>query len=380
MEIVVVGAGVFGAWIALLSSRAGHRVTLVERLGPANEQSSSTGESRIIRSAYGSDKIYTVMARRSLHLWTEFLEEQKCPELFRRTGVIWVAKGSEPSLQQARAIFEDLDIAHDWLDTSDIRRRYSQIRVPEDTAALFEPDAGALLAKRCVQSVVETAMRGGARYEVAAIRPPDVGDARLQCVKTTDGKRIPGELFVFAVGSWLPKLFPLLGGIIRPTRQELFFFDVPDGIKDFRPGALPIWVDQTEPCIGYGFPDFGGGVKLGFHRLGPEFDPDSSSRTIEDHAISEAAAYLRNRFPAMHGATLRSARVCHYENTPSGDFLIDRHPGMGNTWFAGGGSGHGFKHAPAIAEYLLSVIESRTAQEPRYSLASKRNVPQTRVI
>lgn len=380
MEIVVAGAGVFGAWIALRCSRAGHRVTLVDRFGPANELSSSTGESRIIRSAYGSDKIYTVMAQRSLHLWTEFLQEQKCPELFRKTGVLWMANSVEPSLRQSCAIFEDLDIAHDWLDTTGIRCRYPQMRVPQDSVALFEPDAGALLAEQSVKAVIEAATRGGVRYEAAAIRPPADGSPCLQWLETREGMRIPGELFVFAVGSWLPKLFPILHRIIRPTRQELFFFDPPDGIKDFQPGALPIWLDQTEQRIGYGFPDFGGGLKAAFHRLGPGFDPDSSPRTVEHHQISEISAYLENRFPAMRGTTLRSACVCHYENTPTGDFLIDRHPGIENGWFVGGGSGHGFKHAPAIAEYVLNAIESGGAQEPRFSLESKQNVPQTRVL
>lgn len=376
----MVGAGVFGAWIALLSSRAGHRVTLVERFGPANEQSSSTGESRIIRSAYGHDKIYTVMARRSLYLWTEFLREQKRPELFRQTGVLWMANAVEPSLRQARAIFENLHIAHDWMDTSDIRSRYPQIRAPEDAAALFEPDAGALLAEGCVRAVVEAATRGGVRREVATIQPPAANRGRLECLETRNGQRIRGELFVFALGSWLPKLFPILQGVIRSTRQELFFFDIPDGIKDFQPDMLPIWIDQTEPRIGYGFPDFGGGLKTGFHRLGPDFDPDSSSRLVEAYQISEAAAYVENRFPAIRGARLQSAHVCHYENTPAGDFLIDRDPAIENAWFAGGGSGHGFKHAPAIAEYLLTMIENKGAPEPRFSLTSKQNAPQTRVI
>lgn len=291
-----------------------------------------------------------------------------------------MAEDTEVSLRQARALFEDLHIAHDWLDTTGIRRRYPQMRVPDNAAGLFEPEAGALLAEKSVHAVVEAAKPGGVRYETATIEPPNAVNGRLQWLDTSEGNRIHGELFVFATGSWLPKLFPELEGIIRPTRQELFFFDVPDAIQDFQPDTLPIWIDQTEPSIGYGFPDFGEGVKLGFHHLGADFDPESSSRIIHSPQISEAAAYLRNRFPISHGAMLRAARVCHYGNTPSGDFLIDRHPGLENTWFVGGGSGHGFKHAPAIAEYLLSVMENPRAEEPRFSLASKQNVAQTRVL
>lgn len=380
MEIVIVGAGVFGAWTALLCSRAGHQVTLIEQFGPANEKSSSTGESRIIRSAYGSDKIYTLLARRSLALWTRFFREQNSEDCFRQTGVLWMAEAAESSIWQARSIFEEIEIEHEWLDADNIRHRYPQIQVPNDTVALFELDAGALLAERCVETVINVALRAAVRYETAEIRTPDSGSARLKWVETTNGQRIPAELFVFAAGSWLPKLFGLLEGIIRPTRQELFFFDPRDAVDEFNPEALPIWIDQTDPRIGYGFPNFGGGLKMGFHRLGPAFDPDNSAREITDEQVSEAAAYLAGRFPALRAASLKSARVCHYENTPNGDFLIDRHPELKNVWFVGGGSGHGFKHAPAIAEYVLNAISGLGNAEPRFSLAAKQNVTHARVL
>jgi len=64
-------------------------------------------------------------------------------------------------------------------------------------------------------------------------------------------------------------------------------------------------------------------------------------------------------------------RVCQYENTSSGDFLIDRHPGAENLWFVGGGSGHGFKHGPVVGEYVAKRILDGAAGEPRFSLETK---------
>jgi glycine/D-amino acid oxidase-like deaminating enzyme len=65
------------------------------------------------------------------------------------------------------------------------------------------------------------------------------------------------------------------------------------------------------------------------------------------------------------------ARVCQYENTSNGDFLIDRHPDFNNVWLVGGGSGHGFKHDPAVGEYAAALILQGGVVDPRYSLASK---------
>ena len=77
---------------------------------------------------------------------------------------------------------------------------------------------------------------------------------------------------------------------------------------------------------------------------------------------------------AQENVTLvNSQRVIAYENTSNGDFLLDKHPDFENVWLAGGGSGHGFKHGPAVGEYLVARLTGAAAPvvEPRYSLASK---------
>ena len=83
-------------------------------------------------------------------------------------------------------------------------------------------------------------------------------------------------------------------------------------------------------------------------------------------AISSA-----NDCPPCGDAPLTESRVCQYENTSNGDFLIDRHPDLANVWLVGGGSGHGFKHGPAVGEYVCQVITRGGPVEPRFSLASK---------
>jgi len=380
MEVVVVGAGVFGAWTALSLAQTGHQVTLLERMGPGNELSSSAGESRIIRSAYGPDEVYTAMARRSLRLWTDFFRREDRIDCFRETGVLWMAAVAERSVAQARGIFERLGISHEWLDAGAIRKRYGQFEIPSDTVALFEPQAGALLAERCIQAVMAAGRRAGVRYEIADVKPPVLAPSRLECVETTDRRRFSADHFVFACGSWLPKLFDVLRGVIRPTRQDLLFFKVPESSDEFLPGKLPIWIDQTEPKMAYGFPDFGNGLKLGFHRLGPDLDPDQPRSATSPAAVAEAADYLASHLPGARRAAIQTTQVCHYENTPNGDLLIDLHPGTDNVWLVGGGSGHGFKHAPALAEYVTNALSGSNGRELRFSLMEKLNVVGGRVL
>ena len=127
-------------------------------------------------------------------------------------------------------------------------------------------------------------------------------------------------------------------------------------------------------------PDLEGrGIKVASDDHGPRVDPDTQERLATPEKISQARAYLATRFPALKNAPLVESRVCQYENTSSGDFLIDRHPDFENVWLAGGGSGHGFKHGPALGEYVAERITKGGAIESRFSLATKKTV-QSRAI
>ena len=89
---------------------------------------------------------------------------------------------------------------------------------------------------------------------------------------------------------------------------------------------------------------------------------------------------LGRRLPELKDAPVTETRVCQYENTSNGDFLIDLHPQFENVWLVGGGSGHGFKHGPLVGEYVSARIEGNAKGiEPRFSLASKAS-EQRRVV
>jgi glycine/D-amino acid oxidase-like deaminating enzyme len=118
----------------------------------------------------------------------------------------------------------------------------------------------------------------------------------------------------------------------------------------------------------------GKGFKIGLDQHGPAFDPDTGSREVTAAETAAVRAFLAERFPSLEDAPVVETEVCQYESTSSGDFLLDRHPHMSNVWLAGGGSGHGFKHGPAIGEYLTARIDGAPAEE-RFSWQTKRESP-----
>ena len=384
-DVAVIGAGVFGAWTAHQLTRAGKAVVLVDAYGPGNSRASSGGESRVIRMGYGPDQIYTRMAQRSFMLWKELLGPTA---LFQASGVLWLAKENDAYCEATLQTFRQQNVRHEKLNREELARRYPQLKFEAEAWGIIEPDSGVILARRAVQALVEKARKSGTTYLEEAVLPPDRDrepasegqDVKeLNAVETTSGRAIRARQFVFACGPWLPKLFPgLLADLIQVTRQEVLFFGVPPGSDQFGPGRMPAWIDFNN--LIYGIPDLENrGVKIAIDEHGPPFDPDTGERIVSSESVDAVRTFLRQRIPLLANAPVMETRVCQYENTSNGDFLIDRHPGFANVWLVGGGSGHGFKHGPAVGEAVAALVSGDGEFEPRFSLSTKETVQQRKV-
>ena len=369
--VVVVGAGCFGAWTAHHLVRSGCRVTLLDAYGAGNSRASSGGETRLIRMGYGAEELYTRWSRQSLGRWKSLFERTD-PTLFRETGVLWMARDRDPLTTSTLATLARVGIAHERLSRSELESRWPQIDFGLVTWAIYEPGSGVLLARRAVAALVRDTEREGLTYVPAAVRRP-TGRGTLGGVTTQSGETIGADAYVFACGPWLPKLFPaLLQDRIVSTRQEVLYFGPAAGDRRFAPPALPAWIDFGEEA--YGVPDLDGrGFKIALDRHGPAFDPDMSDR-IAGETVPAVRDYLGRRFPDLCEAPLLASEVCQYENTSNGDFLIDRHPELENVWLVGGGSGHGFKHGPAVGEYVARLVTEGGASDERFTLSTKQRV------
>ena len=374
-DVAVVGAGVFGAWTAYQLRLQGASVALLDAYGPGNSRASSGGESRVIRLGYGPDQIYSHSAEKSLQMWQQLFEKREhWSNLFQKTGVLWLAREQDDYCEAVLKTLQQLGANYERLDHDELVRRFPQLEFGPIAWGILEPDMGVLMARRAVQAVVTQGRADGLEYLEEAIAPPSMEANELHSIKTISGKEIVAEGFVFACGPWLPKLFPdLLGDLIHVTKQEVFFIGVPPGDENFNLGRLPVWIDFTD--LVYGIPNLDSrGFKLAIDAHGPEFDPDSGERVVSESGLKAARNYLAQRMPLLANAPVTETRVCQYENTSNGDFLIDRHPMFENVWLVGGGSGHGFKHGPAVGQYVAEVMFGRGKSEPRFSLASKGRV------
>ena len=206
-DVAVIGAGTFGAWTAYYLAKSGASVALLDAYGPANSRASSGGESRIIRMGYGADDIYTRWSLRALPRWKEVFADAGRPELFQRTGVLWIAHDKYPYAMDTLKALQNHKIPHERLSLMGLRKHYPQIAFDDNAWGILEPESGVLMARRAVQTVVEQSQKIGVQYRAASALAP-FGEGRVNSIMTTHGENISAGAFVYACGPWLAKLFP----------------------------------------------------------------------------------------------------------------------------------------------------------------------------
>jgi sarcosine oxidase len=369
MKVVVVGAGVFGSWTAKFLADDGHAVTVLDAFGPANGRASSADHSRVIRAGYGTDEIYSRWATESLAYW-QWLADASGQTLLARTGALFLGGPGDTYVRDTHQTLARLGRAVELLDPTQLQQHYPQIAIDGLGHTVLERDAGAIRARAAVHALVGVLVRSGVTYLQAQVAPVD--ESTSSCVlRTHEGRELDADAYVFACGPWLPKvLADSVGQRIRATRQEVLYFGVPPGDGRFSAAQLPVWIDFTAGV--YGIPDLDArGFKVGIDRHGPLIDPDWLDRTVDPQLVATTRDWIASRFPALHDAPLVDARVCQYENTSSGDFIIDRNPAWPGCWIVGGGSGHGFKHGPAVGRHVAALMAGTEPLQPRFSLTTK---------
>ncbi len=371
-HIAVIGAGAFGGWTAFHLLERGARVTLLDAWGPGNSRASSGGETRVMRGTYGPDQPYTEMAARSLKLWAKYERKWK-RQFLHRTGVLWMAAGRDDAFERGSVeMLRAARIKFQELSTAQMKKRWPQIHFEGIQWGIFEPECGYLDARASCQAVVEAFVAAGGRYRQLAVLADGLENGPLRGLALSDGSQLKADYYVFACGPWLGKLFPqAIGDLVQATKQDVFFFGTPAGDNRFSDAHLPVWADHRGR-FRYGIPGSDRrGFKIADDTRGAIFDPTDGERMVSQETLKDIREYVGFRFPALKDATLVETRVCQYEQTPDSHFIIDRHPAMEmeNVWLVGGGSGHGFKHGPAIGEMMAEVILKEREPNAMWRLA-----------
>ena len=360
-DVIVVGAGAFGGWTALNLRERGARVTVVDAWGPGNSRATSGDETRGVRSSYGDREhgdLWGRWATEAIRRWLAF-DEQYADDLklrlFFQTGDVILRSETQPFLENTMKNWDALGVRYEVLTPEEVNRRWPVLTTEEIGIALYEPQAGVVRARRACEAVAEVFRQKGGEILIARARPAlQIGDRLNDIVLSTHDALAAGQ-FVFALGPWFGKTFPeLMAPRIRTPLGYVFYFGTPVGDGSFEHPNLPSW---NYPGV-TGWPALpvdsrGFRVRTGGGGVG---DPDTSERWVPPQNVERARTFTREHFHGMENAPLLATHACHYELTPSRNFLVDRHPEMRNVWLAGGGNAEGFKFGPVVGEYVAQRV------------------------
>lgn len=368
-DVIVLGLGGMGSAAAYYAARRGARVLGLEQFGPAHEQGSSHGRTRVIRQAYYEGPDYVPLLFRAYDLWHE-LEREAGAALLVKTGALHLGSPSSDAVAGAALSARTHGIPHEMLSHDEIRRRYPVLRPRPDQVALLEYEAGMLPPERCVATYLDLAKRRGAdlRYEEPVLSW-SAGSGGVS-VRSSKGTYAGGHLIITA-GPWTAQVLDGLGLPLRVTRAVVYWFEPNAQREAFK--AIPIYLWEDRGIYAYGFPYLEGqGLKCGFHHSHDEVTtPQTIRRAVGEEERVRMRDHLAALMPDAAGEVL-SVSTCMYTNTPDLHFLIDRHPHHEQVVLACGFSGHGFKFASVVGEVLADLALPGRTNQPIQLFALRR--------
>ncbi|WP_299635747.1 FAD-dependent oxidoreductase [uncultured Ruegeria sp.] len=366
-SVIVVGGGIVGVMTALTLQRRGETVTLIDRWEPGHSRASSTDYNRVIRAISGRDEFYTRWARESRLRWLE-LQAESGQNLMYECGALILATAGHCDWEDATAqTFDRVGVPYYKFGQQDIESRFSQFKVADIEYALFEPEAGMLMAHRCVLTGLDLFRKAGGNVRRGRVTTDGTERPML------DGTPLEADLIIIATGPWMADMFPrTIKPISTVVGVNVLYTSTPDGSEDFDMSRMPCWIDHGQGSFGLPSSE-GSGVKAAVV-IPDKIDLDNDERLIRQETLGRTRSYIRHRLPGLEGQRVVDSKFNQIILTPDTHFIADWHPEHENVLFAGGCSGHLFKHAPVFAEFAAGVGLKDFGTADRFKIAGRRKL------
>jgi sarcosine oxidase len=352
-DVAIIGAGAMGSSAAYHLSKTGKKFLVIDRFTPPHNLGSSHGQSRIIREAYFESPVYVPLVQEAYELWYQ-LERESNKKLLLKTGGLMLGTKDSKVVQGALLSAQTYDLPYEYLESSEIKKRFPGFAPTDDTVGVYEKNAGILFPEECIKTNLGLAKNSNVTFRFNEIVTGITYNNNEVEIVSNKEKYTATKLIVSA-GAWLNKLFPDLQLPLTVARQVLFWFKCRnEDSKKFLPANFPVYIWQCEKeKIFYGFPDLGDGIKIAIHHRGKRTTPDAIDRHVTDEEINEMATLIKRYFSVQ--ASFNYSSVCMYTNTPDEDFIIDYRPDNKNIIIASPCSGHGFQFSSAIGKLLCDM-------------------------
>lgn len=367
-EIIVVGAGIAGASTALSLVRRGASVTLIDRWEPGHARASSTDYNRVFRAISGADEFYTRWVRDARTRWME-LEAETGQKLYYENGALILATEGHCHWEDATpATFDKVGVPYTRFKADDIKYHFPQFQTPDIAYALYEPEAGMVMAHRAVITTVQRFQELGGVVKRGRVTT----DADEYPV--LDGKRLEADVIVIATGPWMAEMFPrTIGPISVIMGINVLYTSTPDGDDSFDHTKMPCWIDHGMGSFGLPSAE-GSGVKAAVVIPNEPIDINNDERLIRRESLNKTRSYIRHRLPGLIGERVVDSKFNQVILTPDTHFVIDWHPAHEKVMFAGGCSGHLFKHGPTYGDFAAGVAMKEYGTADRFKVAGRKKL------
>jgi sarcosine oxidase len=362
-EVLVVGLGAMGSAVCAQLAMRGTSVIGIDQYDPPHPYGSTHGQTRMTRLAVGEGPEYVPLVRRSHQLWHE-IEAQTGTRLLTQPGGLIMSRPGSWFFEGTRDLARRLEIEHEELSPSELRKRFPMFAADEETEGYYEPAAGFVPPEDAVRAQLELARRGGAELRPRE-RVLDWSASGCGVRVVTDRAIYTSEQLILCAGPWLPGLFPEGRDVFAVHRQVQFWFPIRHGYEQLRNMPVFVWDfggerDGFVHFDGfYGFPAVdgpAGGVKVAAESYEATTEPDGRQHPPTP---AETGAMYRHcieaRLPWLGSDPVRTVS-CLYTCTRGSRFVVDRHPEHEAVLIVSPCSGHGFKHSPAIGEAVAQWV------------------------
>ena len=363
-DVIVVGAGIFGATAALELHERGHKVALLDQGAIPNLLAASTDISKVVRMEYGPDEEYMAMVERSREGWLEW-NELFGETLYHETGVVmFTMDPMSPGGFEYESFKTLRKRGHEpeRLGAAEIRRHFPAWNSELYVDGFFHAKGGFAESGRVVAALAQRARElGVVVFEGEPVRQFMERNGSVEGVETKGGSRLVAGATVAAAGTWTQWLLPELRPAMRTVGQPVFHLR-PGEVALFTPPEFVVFTADVARTGWYGFPlhPREGVVKIANHGAGLRLHPDTDERTVDKRDEQNLRSFLSRTFPALADAAITYTRRCLYSDTLDEHLWVDRHPEKAGLVVAAGGSGHGFKFGPILGELIADAVEGTT--------------------
>ncbi len=369
-DVVILGGGTMGTAAGWALARRGATVVVLEKFGHIHTMGSHSGKTRIFRHAYAEGARYVPWTLAADRSWME-LQDRSGASILHRIGCIDISAQGYHRAREAFTAAQEYGIEAEWLTGADVNARWPIWNLPDDREVCFGPQAGYLNVANGLNAMAEELRSAGSEIrDNTPVRSWSATDSGVEVV-TSDGVWTADRL-VIAAGAWSGQVLRELGIPLEVRRKPVLWFDVDsDHAHLATPQAMPAFISDDEQGEFYGIPEGDrAAIKVGMHSGSEVVDPDTMRRTVDDTDIQPHIwPFIQRSFHGLNGNVTETS-VCMYTMTPDEDFVIDRHPQWDRVAIAAGFSGHGFKFAPVVGEYLATLVtDTSAAVRPEFALS-----------